>query len=171
MRKLAAFLAEFIDRHGILVLARSTIFFFDFPLDGKAVAIPARHINGIKPCHLLGAHHQVFQNFVERMADVDVAVGIGRAIMQHEFFTALALCAQALEQFHVGPALQQFGLFERQARFHRKVGFWQEYSIAVTVGLLRLVGHGNSFECCGACNRKAAENKERSPYPFISICS
>ena len=60
------------------------------------------------------------------MADMEVAVGVGRAVMQDELGPALALGAQALEQVHVGPALQQLRLLLGQAGAHGEVGLGQE---------------------------------------------
>ena len=40
----AAFVAELIDRDGILIFALGAVIFLDLPFDRQAMAIPARHI-------------------------------------------------------------------------------------------------------------------------------
>ena len=122
----AALAAELADRHGVLVLVAGAVLFLDLPFDRQAVAVPARHIVAVLAQHLLGPAHQVLQDLVERMADMEVAVGVGRAVMQNELGPALALGALALEQAHVGPALQQFRLLLGQAAAHGEVGLGQE---------------------------------------------
>ena len=62
--------------------------FLDLPFDRQAVAVPARHVVRIVAAHLERAGDDVLQDLVQRVADMDVAVGIGRAVMQHEFFAA-----------------------------------------------------------------------------------
>ena len=86
-----ALAAEFIDRHFILAAAFFAILFFDLPFVRQAVTVPARHIIRIVPGHLLRAGNEIFQDFVERMTDMDIAVGIRRAVMEHEFRPAPAV--------------------------------------------------------------------------------
>ena len=121
-----AFIAELDDIHLVLVLTGFAVFFFDLPFDGQAVAIPAGDVMGVHALHLPGAVDDVLQDLVQGMADMQMAVRIGRAIMQHELFAALARLAQALEQTDFGPSRQQIRLFLRQASFHGKVGLGQE---------------------------------------------
>ena len=141
----AALLAEFVDRNLVLVLALGAILLFDLPFDGQAMAIPARHVIGVKPGHLARAGDDVLQDLVQRMADVDVAVGIGRAVMKHEQRLASGLFAQTLIEPHGFPALENFRLLLGQTRLHGKVGFRQEHRLAVAVGFFGLVGHLGTF--------------------------
>jgi hypothetical protein len=68
---------------------------FDLVLDGQAVAVPARHVGRVEAGHGLGADDDVLEDLVERVADVDAAVGVGRAVVQHE----LGRPAEALRIF------------------------------------------------------------------------
>ena len=86
----AAFAAELDDRHLVLVLALGAVLLLDLPLDRQAVAVPARHVVGVVAEHLLRAHDDVLEDLVERRADVDVAVGVGRAVVEDEARLALA---------------------------------------------------------------------------------
>ena len=96
----AAFPAERHHRGGIpeirLRLALgAVVLFLDLPFDRQAVAVPARHVVGIEAEHLLALGHHVLEDLVQRMPDMDVAVGVGRAVMQHEFRPAGGGLAQA----------------------------------------------------------------------------
>jgi hypothetical protein len=61
----------------------------DLVLDRQAVAVPARHIGRVETGQRLGADDDVLEDLVHRVADVDVAVGVGRAVVQHEARAAL----------------------------------------------------------------------------------
>ena len=58
------------------------------------MAVPAGHVVRIVAEHLLRARHHVLEDLVERMADMDVAVGIGRPVVEDEFRPALRRLAQ-----------------------------------------------------------------------------
>ena len=55
------------------------------------------------------------------MADMDVAVGVGRAVMQHVFRPAGGVLAQAPVEVHLLPALDQLRLLLGQAGAHREL--------------------------------------------------
>ena len=59
-------------------------FFHHFVFDGQAVAVPAGNVRRASAEHGLRFHDDVFENFVERRAHVDVAVGEGRAVVQNK---------------------------------------------------------------------------------------
>jgi L-alanine-DL-glutamate epimerase-like enolase superfamily enzyme len=48
------------------------------------VAVPARHITHRVTRHAVGAVDHILVDLVQRMANVQVAVGVGRAIMQRK---------------------------------------------------------------------------------------
>jgi hypothetical protein len=78
---------------------------------------------------------------------MDVAIRIGRAIMEHEQRPSLGLLTLALIQPHFLPAREPFGLGFRQARFHRKLGGGKKERGAV-IALARIgrvgLGHGGT---------------------------
>ncbi len=94
-------------------------------LDGQAMAVPARHIGGVVAGQGLGPGDDVLEDLVQRMTDVNAAVGIGRTVMQDEGRPALADGAQLPVQVDVLPALERFRLALRQAGFHRECRFRQ----------------------------------------------
>ena len=92
----AAFGAEIQNGHRILVAALIAVLFFNLPFNRQAVAIPTGDVIRVKPRHLRSAIDHVLQNLIQRMADMQIAIGIGRAIMQHETLAPLGLCAEPL---------------------------------------------------------------------------
>ena len=137
-----AFLAEVVDGHVVLVASLLAILLLDLPLDGKAVAVPARHVVGIEALHLARAGDDVLEDLVEGVADVQVAVGVGGAVMQHVFGAAGRLLAERVVKVDRLPALQKLRLALRQTSLHGEAGLGQEHGVPVAVGLLRLVvGH------------------------------
>ena len=129
--KLAAFLTELDHRHVVFVFAFGAVFFFDLPFDRQAVAIPARHIVGVFAHHLLGTHDHVFEDLVQRMADVQMTVGVGRAVMQHKLLAPFTRGTLKGVHAHLFPTRQGFRLALRQARTHGKFGLRQKYRVFV----------------------------------------
>ncbi len=130
----AAFGAELGRGDGILVELFLAILLLDLPLDRQAVAIPAGDIGCVLAEQALGARDEVLQHLVERVAHMDVAIGIRRAVMEDEPLTAFARRAQLAVQIVGLPFGEDRRLLLRQAGFHRKVGFRQEDGVFV-IGL------------------------------------
>ena len=57
---------------------------FNLVLNRQPVAVPARHIRRIEAGQGLGASDEILEDFIHRMADMNAAVGIRRAVVQHE---------------------------------------------------------------------------------------
>ena len=125
--ELTALLAELNDGHLVLVLAGGAVALLDLPLDGKAVAVPAGDVVGVLPQHLLGAVDDVLEDLVEPGADVDVAVGVRRAVVKNELLPACGGLAQPSEQVHGLPARQHLRLALWQPGLHRKLGSGKKY--------------------------------------------
>ena len=132
--ELPALVAERIDRDRIeevrLLLALGAILLLDLPFDRQAVAVPARHVVRIVSEHLLRLDDEILQDLVQRVPDVDVAVGVGRPVVQREFHAAFRLGSQFLVEPDFVPALQQFRLEFRQSGAHRKLRLRQEKRLA-----------------------------------------
>ena len=99
--------------------------------DGQAVAVPARHIRRIKTGLGFAADNNVFENFIDGMTDVDVAVGIRRAVMQNEFRTAFGDFAQFLVAFLLVPTFQPCRLALGKIAAHWKRALEQVYGFTV----------------------------------------
>ncbi len=129
----------------LLLALGAVVLFLDLPLDRKPMAVPAGDVVGIKTQHLLALGHHVLEDLVQGMPDMDVAVGIGRAVMQHEFGAAGSLLPQFSVEVDLVPVFEQFRLALRQAGAHREFRLRQEqgFGIVFGVGLLRLFRHRN----------------------------
>src|SRR3546814_6627890 len=66
------------------------VFLFDLDFDRHAVAIPTWHVLCVIARHGAAFDDDVLQYFVDGVPDVDIAVGIRRAIVKHEFRPVLA---------------------------------------------------------------------------------
>ncbi len=75
----AAFLAHLQLAHLVLF---GTEVFLHLQLDREAVAVPPRHVGGAETLHPFDFQYDVLEGFVERMADMDMSVGVGGAVMQ-----------------------------------------------------------------------------------------
>ena len=94
----------------------------DLVLDGQAVTIPARDVRRVHAGHAPRPHDEVLQHLVEGMPDVDVAVGIRRAVVQHEQRPSPAPLAQPGIQVHRLPSRDRGRLGRFQVGLHRKAG-------------------------------------------------
>jgi hypothetical protein len=82
-------------------------------LDRQAVAIPARHERHIEPRHQLRADDQVLEHLVQQVAEVDVAVGIGRAVVEDEPLVAACRVASRMRWYRPpSPSASIDGLLE-----------------------------------------------------------
>ena len=135
----AAFLTEGHNIDIVLVQTLGAILLFDLPFDRQAVAIPTGHIARVAAHHLLAANHHILEDLVQRVADVQMAVGVGRAVMQGEI-AASGLFAQAVIDPDLLPAGQPVGFALGQACAHGKIGFGQEDGVAVVS--FRRIGFG-----------------------------
>ena len=117
--------------------------FFNLDLDWHAVAIPSRHILRIKTIKLTGFDDHIFQNFIDRVADMNITIGIGRAVMQNKFRSTDAHLANTLIQIFFLPLGHPLRLTFGHIAAHRKRGLGHVDRI-FTIGLARcfFVGHG-----------------------------
>src|SRR6202046_3385310 len=76
-------------------------FFFDLPLDGKAMAIPAGNVRRAEAGHRLGFDDHIFPDFIETGAEMDFAGGIWRPIVEDKERRAFAGIEDALVERHL----------------------------------------------------------------------
>ena len=107
------------------------VLLLDLVLDRQAVAVPARHVGRIEAGERLRADDDVLQHLVDRMADVDVAVGIRRAIVQHEARAAGADLADALIELFLLPLGDPLRFALGQVAAHREGGVGQVQGVFV----------------------------------------
>ena len=118
-------LAEFGGRNLLAVLL------FHLQLDRQPVAVPARHVGRIEAGQGLALDDDVLEHLVDRMADMDVTVGIGRTIVQDELGPSGADLAYLLVELAFLPLFQpaRFALGEVAA--HRKGSVGQVQGVFV----------------------------------------
>src|SRR5690606_34807644 len=87
----AAFGAKLAHRHRVLGLALRAVLFLDLPLDRQAVTVPAGNVARVPAEHLLRADDEILEDLVERVTDMEVAVGVGRAVVEDVGLTTLLL--------------------------------------------------------------------------------
>ena len=93
---------------------RSADILFDLQLDRQTVAVPAGNIRRGVAGHRFVFDDYVLENLVERMADVDVAVGVRRPVVQNKLRLSL-IGLKNLEISSVAlPLFDLLGLILRQ---------------------------------------------------------
>lgn len=84
------------------------------------MAIPARDIRCIEAGQIFRLDDDVLEDLVDRMAEVDLAVRIRRAVMQHEQRPPRGIGTQLRVEALALPALQHRRLALGQVAAHRK---------------------------------------------------
>ena len=129
----AAFGAEGDDRHRVLVAALGAILLLDPPFDRQPMAVPSGDVEGVEPGHLVRAVDDVLEDLVERRADMQVAVGVGRPVMEDEERPAAALPPELSPEIPLRPAGEGARFELAELAPHRKRGRGQEHGVAVIV--------------------------------------
>ncbi len=121
-RIFAAELADLVLAHALFLRAEGLQ---NLVFDRQAVAVPARHVGAFIALHGLELHDDVFEDLIKRMADVDMAVRVGRAVVQDIAFPPGGLVLDELVYFFLLP-LPDHARFEvLQVRLHREIGLGQ----------------------------------------------
>src|SRR5438128_5951964 len=111
-------------------------FLQDLMLDRQPVAVPARHERHLVAFHSLGLDDDVLEDLVQRVADVDAAVGIRRAVVQHEEGPAAPGLLDPLIEAFALPAGQDLRLALREIGLHGKISLG-EIQRSLVVHVLR----------------------------------
>src|SRR6516162_9828040 len=98
------------------------------------MTVPAGNVVRFSACHLVRAHNNVLEGLVERCADVDIAVGVRRPVVENEFGPSLAALTESPIEILARPASQNLGLLLRQTSPHGKIGLGQIESARVIEG-------------------------------------
>ena len=116
---------------------------FHLVFDGLAVAVPAGNIRGVETGHGLRAHDDVLENLVQGVAEVEIAVRVRRAVVEHELGASCAGLANALVELLLLPFGNPLRLALWQIAAHREGGVGKVERLAV-------VGHGVCVCLCSA---------------------
>ena len=153
----AALLAKLDHVDRVLVASVLAILLLDLPLDREAMAVPAGDIARVLAHHLLGADHHVLQDLVQRVADMQMPVRVGRAIVEREL-RATRLAAKPVIDTDPLPSLQPARLAPRQSRPHREIRFGKVQCVLV----VWCVGTHRSESLKGGCS---GEGESRHVFP------
>ena len=91
-------------------------------LDRQSVTIPTRRVRTALAHHETTTYDEVLENLVQQMADVDIPVRIGRAIMEDKAGRFHALAQELVVEVALLPPFPARGLVLREIRAHRKPG-------------------------------------------------
>ena len=97
----------------------------DLDLDRQSVAVPSGDVRRVVARHGSRLDDEVLENLVLGVADVDVAVGVWRPVVQEEHRVPGPEVADLPVQLQLVPALQYSGLQGGKAGLHRKAGSGQ----------------------------------------------
>ena len=131
------FPAELAHHMGGQFLLLFLEFLLDLELDGQTVAVPAGHIAGFMALHVAGLDDDVLEDLVEGRTHMDMAVGIGRAVMQHEG------AHMGIPLDHGAAGVDVFPVLEHLRFALGKIGLHGEGGLGQIQGLL-VVAHAGS---------------------------
>ena len=114
--------------------------FQDLMLDGHTVAVPPRYVRSVVAGHELRLHDDVFDDLIEGGAEVNVAVGVRRPVVQDVARLAGVGAAQLVVEIELLPVIENERLPLRQIAAHRKVGLRQVQRVFIVHGRCRGAG-------------------------------
>ena len=130
-RKLATGAANTERRHVLLLFTKLPLY---MQFDRQSMTVIAGNIRRIKPEHRARLDDQIFQDFIERRAQMDISIRIRWAIVKDKFVGAGAGLADQCIEIHLGPFFQARGLSLWQVRLLRKLRLRQIYRLLQVEG-------------------------------------
>ena len=94
------------------------------------MTIPTRHVADFFAAQHLVAVDKVFEDLVEGVTDVELSVGVGRAVVEDEQ-VAWVIVREAIVYFLICPKFLQFWFALGGVGAHIKLGFGQIYRVFV----------------------------------------
>jgi hypothetical protein len=113
----AARAAEIGGAHFALLRSELAI---DLELDRQTVTVVARHVRCVESGHRARLDDEVFEDLVERRAQMDLSVRVRRAVVQHVLRRPAPAFTDEPVQVHGCPPRKRFGLAGRQIGLHRE---------------------------------------------------
>ena len=133
--------------------------FFHLVFYGQTVAIPAWHIGAIQPVQAAGLDDDVLEDLVDGVAQVNVAIGVGRAVVQDVFLPAGPAFPEQPVQILLAPAPQQLRLPLGQIALHGEIRLGQIQGVLV-------VGHRAALAVIRRCRPWAGRRWRKRPGPL-----
>ena len=119
LRVIATGLAELVGFDLDTSLAN---FFLDLVFYRQAMAVPARDVRCVFAVQGARLDDHVFEDLVNRVADMNIAISVGRAIVKDITFSAATRCPNFFVEFIILPLFQAFGFPIGEITPHRKLG-------------------------------------------------
>ncbi len=151
-----AVIPEFRRLNGFLVL---TAFPEDPELYGQSMSIPARDIGCTISPHPFIFWYEILENLVEGRSDMNIPVGIGRAVVEYEGFLVLSGFHEGLVKLHGIPELQPLRLLPGKIGPHGKGCLWKVQRFFIIV---RHYANILPSVCSGAASRRRLRQKSRT---------
>ena len=132
---------------------------FHHMLDGLSVAVPTGDVGGEVPALGVAFNDEVLEDLVEGVTDVNGAVGIRRAVVQHEGLAVGVLLQHMAVDVHFLPLGEPLGLAGRQVPPHGEIGLGQVHGVLVAVRHSSSLFHvsGSSISRPSKCDGGACE--------------
>src|SRR5213082_882726 len=148
---------------GVELLPRAAVPLLHLQLDRQSVAIPAGDVGRVEAVERARLDHDVLENLVDGVADVNGAVGVWRPVVQHEARPPARHLAQLLVGAAFFPRAHHRGLALSQIRLHREIGLRQVDGVLVVGHVTQSASSGRSSAIahvrprgCGARRRRRA---------------
>ena len=148
---------------------------FDLHFDRHAMAIPAGDVGRVETGHRPALDDQVLQYLVEGMANVDVGVGVGGSVVQHERRAPRTGLANDFVDLFLLPILHPVRLAPGKIAAHRERRVGQvERRLEIgfrVVGHARVVFFGTVDRSCHQCAAGSGTESLRAKYARASATS
>ena len=105
------------------------------------MGVPAWNVWRVIALDGFGFNDDVLEDFVHGVAKVDLAVGVWRAVVEHEFFVAGVLFLDLVVDIDAVPEFQDAWFIFWQIATHWKIGFRQVQCFAVFFFFFVFVRH------------------------------
>ena len=132
---------------------------FHLELDGQAMAVPARHVGGVQAIQGAGLDNDVLEHLVDGVADVDVAIGVGGAVVKDELLGPRAGGTDLAVEVHGLPVGEQLRFPLGQVGLHGEAGVGQVEGVLVIAHGAGSCGYGEkgrSLPCLPGRDRDPA---------------
>ena len=123
---------------GVDLASWLTHLFLHLQFDRQTMTIPTRHIGCIVAIERAAFYDDVLDHLIDRVADVNIAIGVRRTIVKNEFRLPAARLADFLVQAGTLPVFLNFRLALGKISFHGKSGLRKVEGTLV-------IGHGWSL--------------------------
>ena len=117
------FLAFVAEGQHIFLLAVETQSFDGALFNGETVGVPAGDVGALIPGHGAVFEDDVFQDFIQSVTQMDIAVGVGRAVVENKGFFAFSVFQRFVVDVFFFPLFDDARFLFGEVAAHGKLGF------------------------------------------------